>query len=79
MPAEVLPYLVSLGETLSREHVFVRNEEEGSRCDGIDFPLGLILGIFEHVDIIGDAFHVQIAVMYLIFHRQHIEGMEATA
>ena len=67
----------STGETISGQNCVGRDEEEGGIRDEIACPLGLLLGIFECVDILGDALHVQMAVLHFILQRQQIKGMEA--
>ena len=77
--SEFLKDLVGAGGMLSREHGVVCDDREGGICDGISYPLGLVLGILEGFDVIRVAFHVQMVLMNLILQHQHIKGMEATA
>ena len=71
------PILLVLAEVL--QDCFGRDEEEGGRCDGIACLLGLIMGIFERIDVLGDALYVQMVVMHFILQGQHIEVMESDA
>ena len=75
--SEALPDFVSTGEMLSRNYSVGRDEDQGGIRDGIACPIGFILGIFKHINVIGDVFRVQIVVLHFIFQRQNIEGMEA--
>ena len=68
-----------MGETFSGKHCVGRNEEDDGSCDGISFPLRLLLGILESIDVLGDVLHFQMVVLHLILQQQHIEGMEAAA
>ena len=65
---KVLPDFIRSRETLRRQHVVRRNEEEGVRRNWVTCSLGLFLRILECVDIIRDALHVQMLVMNLVLH-----------
>ena len=76
--AEVLPHFFSSGEMLSQQHDVSRNEEEGVNRFRIACSLGLLLRILERVDVLRDALHVQMLVLYLVLKCKYIEGMEDT-
>ena len=66
------------GKCPSINHGVGRDEEEGGSHDEIAFPLGLLLGIFERIDVLGYAFHIHMVVLHFILQIQQTKGMEDT-
>ena len=72
-----LPYLIHRGELIGTKHGVGRKEEKSEVRDQVSRSVGLIMGILEFVDVLGDTLHVLMVRLHLILDIQNVRGMEA--
>ena len=75
----VFPVVIGPGEPLAGQHRRAGEKEEGVLCDGTARPAGLLLGVLEHINILGDALNLKMVELHLVVHRQEVDGVPAGA
>ena len=76
---QFLPYLIHPGESIGMKHGVGRKEDKSGVCDRFSWSVGLLLGILEFVDVLGDTLHVLMVRLHLILEIQNVRSMEANA
>ena len=74
---QFLPYLIRPGEYIGTQHGVGREEEKSGVRDRVSRAVGLLLGILEFVDVLGDTLHVLMVRLHLILEVQNVRGMKA--
>ena len=74
---QFLPYLIITGETIGMQHGVGCEEEKSGVHDQVSRLVGLLLGILEFVDVLGETLHVLMLRLHLILEIQNVCGMEA--
>ena len=63
---EFLPILVGEGEFLRDEYVIRYHDAEHHICDRVVGLFGFCLGVFEIIDVVGDALTFEMVMLYLV-------------